>query len=235
MATSATAGRASALSRFVPGAVAALALPRRGLAPPGAAPAPGLDRRHAVLRGACARGGQARARVDRRRPRTRWSSARPRRRRRCSPTAPTCSGRAHAARPVEGRVNAMTPKVRRPTSCRSTESAEQRAWYWYDWANSAYYTTVLSRAVRAVHDHRRRPRGRLRRRRGRTCDKTVERAGSAPGRGLAAVLPDQLRHHRSAPSCCPWSARWWTGRRARSCTWPASPGRAPSSPPCCSS
>jgi len=21
---------------------------------------------------------------------------------------------------------------------------EQKAWYWYDWANSAYYTTVLS-------------------------------------------------------------------------------------------
>ena len=23
-------------------------------------------------------------------------------------------------------------------------SQEQRAWNWYDWANSAYYTTVLS-------------------------------------------------------------------------------------------
>ena len=29
----------------------------------------------------------------------------------------------------------LTPMVRR---------SEQRAWYWYDWANSAYYTTVLS-------------------------------------------------------------------------------------------
>jgi len=43
---------------------------------------------------------------------------------------------------------------------------EQKAWYWYDWANSAYYTTVLSVlfapymiTVRAVHDHRRRPGG----------------------------------------------------------------------------
>ncbi len=22
-------------------------------------------------------------------------------------------------------------------------AAEQKAWYWYDWANSAYFTTVL--------------------------------------------------------------------------------------------
>ena len=39
-----------------------------------------------------------------------------------------------AGPPAQG-VADLTPMVRRN---------EQRAWYWYDWANSAYYTTVLS-------------------------------------------------------------------------------------------
>ena len=30
------------------------------------------------------------------------------------------------------------------TSGRSNRAKEQRAWYWYDWANSAFYTTVLT-------------------------------------------------------------------------------------------
>ena len=37
---------------------------------------------------------------------------------------------------------------------------QQKAWNWYDWANSAYYTTVAHGAVRAVHDHGRRQRAR---------------------------------------------------------------------------
>ena len=37
------------------------------------------------------------------------------------------------------------PLLRRPLQ-------QQRAWNWYDWANSAYYTTIADGPVRAVHD-----------------------------------------------------------------------------------
>ena len=73
---------------------------------------------------------------------------------------------------------------------------EQKAWNWYDWANSAYYTTVLSvlfapfmitvagRAAgcgNSADD---------------TCDKTVDVLGLHLAAGSLAVLPDQLRHDR---------------------------------------
>ena len=58
---------------------------------------------------------------------------------------------------------------------------EQKAWYWYDWANSAYYTTVAHGAVRAVHDRRRRAGGRLRGP-GRDLRQDRQRARAAPGR-----------------------------------------------------
>ncbi len=82
-----------------------------------------------------------------------------------------------------------------PLRDQAERQREQKAWYWYDWANSAYYTTVLSvlfapfmitvagRAAGCGDDA------------DDTCDKTVEPAGTAPGRRLPAVLPDQLRDH----------------------------------------
>ena len=45
-------------------------------------------------------------------------------------------------------VNAPERRVSEPAGFADLEplrrSREQRAWNWYDWANSAYYTTVLS-------------------------------------------------------------------------------------------
>ena len=82
-----------------------------------------------------------------------------------------------------------------PTSTPLDRPQEQKAWYWYDWANSAYYTTVLSvlfapymitvagRAAGCGDA-------------GRHLRQDRRRARPAPGRRLAAVLPDQLRHHR---------------------------------------
>ena len=52
------------------------------------------------------------------------------------------------------------------------------------------------RPVRAVHDHRRRARGRLRQLGRRHLRQDRRRAGAAPGCRVTPVLPDQLRHHR---------------------------------------
>jgi len=39
----------------------------------------------------------------------------------------------------------MTPAVDSPVAPgRAGDTAHQRAWYWYDWANSAYVTTTLT-------------------------------------------------------------------------------------------
>ena len=111
--------------------------------------------------------------------------ARPRRRRPDDRPHRHAQGRAVRARTVEGpRHDRRDDPRASPTSSRSTGRRQQKAWNWYDWANSAYYTTVLTRAVRAVHDHGRRPRRRLRRRRRRPATRRSTCSGctSPPGR-----------------------------------------------------
>ena len=80
---------------------------------------------------------------------------------------------------------------------------EQKAWYWYDWANSAYDTTVAVGAVRAVPDLGRRATPRAASSTPTTkCSKTVERARARAGRRIAGVLRRQLRTIVSARWCC---------------------------------
>ena len=90
------------------------------------------------------------------------------------------------------------------------------------------------RPLRAVHDHRRRRGGRLRRPR-RHVQQDGQPARPRPRRRFAALLPDQLRHHRQ---CVRAAHR----RRVRRPVAPqevahgrATPGPARSSAPCCSS
>ena len=89
-----------------------------------------------------------------------------------------------AARTVEGPRMTTDAPSGSPT-CRPIDRLkQQKAWNWYDWANSAYYTTVLIGAVRAVHDHRRGQGRRLRRRRRRpaTGPSTCSACTSPPAR-----------------------------------------------------
>ena len=91
------------------------------------------------------------------------------------------------------------PRAGSPTSSRWRGSREQRAWYWYDWANSAYFTTIADRAVRAVHDRGRRGGRRRTARTRRDCVENAQRArrsGSPPG--SLAVLPRHVRDDLSA-------------------------------------
>ena len=74
-------------------------------------------------------------------------------------------------------------------------SKDQKAWYWYDWANSRLLHHRLVGPVRALHDHGRRQGGRLHRP-GRDLQQDGQRAWARPRRRLAAVLPHELRHHR---------------------------------------
>ena len=64
-----------------------------------------------------------------------------------------------------------------PTSEPLDRAKEQKAWYWYDWANSRLLHDDPHGPLRAVHDHGRRPRGRLRDDADDTCDKTVNVLG----------------------------------------------------------
>ena len=105
---------------------------------------------------------------------------------------------------------------------------EQKAWYWYDWANRAYVTTVAHRAVRAVPDRRRRARPPAARdRRRRRC--SARPSASSASHLAAGSLPFYLITLRHDPV-----ARRAAGRRrdrrphraARSGCWPASPGSA---------
>ena len=111
---------------------------------------------------------------------------------------------------------------------------QQKAWNWYDWANSAFYTTVLSvlfapymisvAGQAAGCADRRGP-----------VQQDGGPARAAPVRRVAAVLPDQLRHHRQRLGAA--------GRRGlrrpvepqEVATWPASRSSARSSACCCSS
>ena len=87
-----------------------------------------------------------------------------------------------------GPLSGSTGPGRRPAS-RASGAREQRAWYWYDWANSAFYTTVLGGPVRAVPDHGRGRAAGCGDRDDDTCSQTVNVLGPAPGRRVAAVLP----------------------------------------------
>ena len=111
---------------------------------------------------------------------------------------------------------------------------QQKAWNWYDWANSAYYTTVLSvmfapymitvagRAAGCVDADE-------------TCTKTVSLLGLQLAAGLAAVLPDQLRDDRQrVPAAGRRRLRRPVGTQ-EAAHGRVRLGRRPSSPRCCSS
>ena len=103
---------------------------------------------------------------------------------------------------------------------------QQKAWNWYDWANSAYYTTSLSvlfgpymitvagRAAGCAD-----------------ADETCSRTVSVLGLDLAAgSLPSYLTSFATIAGAFVLPIVGALGRpvgRTRSATWPASPGRAP--------
>ena len=137
------------------GPVEVVDLPLRPERPPGrlADPAPGrgsadpaqarsLDPGHPRTDPPGPRQRQARARVDRRRARRDARAPRPRGRRAVHRPDRSAQGRAHRARPVEGMSMQETTEFADLGPL--NRANEQKAWYWYDWANSAFYTTVLS-------------------------------------------------------------------------------------------
>ena len=93
---------------------------------------------------------------------------------------------------------------------------EQRAWYWYDWANSAYVTTVatvlfapylISVAEQAACGYV----GSA----DQPCNRTLTSSGS-PSRPARWSPTSSRSRPWSRRSCCPWSAPSPTGPRARS-------------------
>ena len=109
------------------------------------------------------------------------------------------------------------------------ETREQRAWYWYDWANSAYVTTTATVLIEPLPHHRRHRRGlpRAARRRGLPDDPLRPRH---PRRaGVAVVLhrhlhddplgdrPHLHRRHRRPQSAPDRSC--WAGSRGPG-PWP---------------
>ena len=152
---------------------------------------PGLVRRaHAA--------GQARARVDDRRPRRDAHAARPWCRRTHDRPDRHTPGRAHRGA-GSGGDDHDRPGVERPgiADLRPlVRMQEQRAWYWYDWANSAYVTTVGRGALRAVPDLRRRGRAPAGR---RPTTTRLQRAAAGPRPRSLARLAGLLRGHASPP------------------------------------
>ena len=107
---------------------------------------------------------------------------------------------------------------------------QQRAWYVYDWANSAYVTTtatVLFGPYLTVVAKRAACPGQ---------DPTL-RCAHRPGRARRAGQPrlaGPVRRHRATCSprwCCRWSARSPTAPGASARCWPGSPGSARPPPP----
>ena len=169
--------------------------PRPGQCPAGAAPpwspAPSSPVRWYVARTGWGPG----ARVDRRRARRDGAAARPRRRRPDHRPDRRTQGRPHQARTVEEHTIVSTAAIGRADLSAAERLQQQKAWNWYDWANSAYYTTVLS-VLFAPYMSTVAGTGRRLRRRRRLLQQDGEPARPAPRRRVAAVLPDQLRHHR---------------------------------------
>ena len=88
------------------------------------------------------------------------------------------------------------------------ETREQRAWYWYDWANSAYVTTTAHGALRPLpHDRRRAGRLPGLRRRPRTATTNLLRARHPRRRRVAVVLHRDLHHDPLRDRPAPSSAR----------------------------
>ena len=210
--------------------------PRPAPSAPGPPQARAPHHRHPRSRTTCAPGRRARARLDHRRPRRdegspgpwcRWPDDRP---------DGHTQGGAHRERPMEDTLN--DDWSRAPNGIADLRplwrSKDQKAWYWYDWANSAFYTTVLSVLFAPYMITVAGEGGRLRRPR-RHVQQDGQPAGPRPRRRLAARSTSRASRPSPAPWCCRWSVRSWTGRRARSGTWAATPGRGRSSARCCSS
>ena len=90
------------------------------------------------------------------------------------------------------------------------QGREQKAWYWYDWANSAFVTTIAA-VLFAPYLTRVAEKAACGASPTTTRTSSARRTSASSGldvsRRLAAVLPDHLRHDPVAPSCCRSSAR----------------------------
>ena len=90
----------------------------------------------------------------------------------------------------------MTTTDHRDRGSRAAASGrkEQKAWYWYDWANSAFYTTVLTVLFAPyMIEVAGKAAGCTESTRENDCAKTVSLWVPRPRGRVAAVLPDQLR------------------------------------------
>src|SRR5690606_30238356 len=100
---------------------------------------------HPGLRAHRARDRAPGARVDDRRPRTHARAARPGGGRHHDRQHRRPARRARGARPVApGPAGGRGVKVTAPAAADPHLRREQRGWYWYDWATSAFNTTVIT-------------------------------------------------------------------------------------------
>ena len=124
---------------------------------------------------------------------------------------------------------------RRRPAVRWTRAQEQKAWYWYDWANSAYVTTIADGPVRALPDRDRREAaaGSSARRPRLHQDLTCSASPIAPGALPAYVITvSTILSALLLPLLGAVADR--TGQQEGPAR-PASPGPAPPSRRCCSS
>ena len=142
-----------------------------------------VDRR---LRPARPRDGRAMSTSGRSTTAPRWSGCSTSGSTASSPTAPTSSRRSSSSAERGGAV------TERPAA--RVEPCRAAAWFCYDWANSAYITTIADGPVRALPDRDRRARRvRLRRRRRRRCTENLScwACRSRPARWCSTSSPSR--------------------------------------------